>query len=124
MMIKEIRFVMLHLHYASISGFPLGPTPGDPGEFVQMPIQTSSKPPGYRAEEFSQIPCPLGATIRTSVPVNAQMYEFSAQKPAICFAYRPSFKVCCISVQLAPLDQIVVLYIYFLLSFKVLRAVM
>ena len=32
------------------------------------------KPPGYKAEEFWQVPCPLGATIRTSVPFNAQMY--------------------------------------------------
>ena len=56
---------------ASISGFPLGATPGNPGGFVQMPIQTSSNPP----EEFWQIPCPLDAT-----------YEFYAQKLAVCFA--------------------------------------
>ena len=36
----------------TISGFPLGATPGDTGGFVQMPIQATSNAPGYTEEEF------------------------------------------------------------------------
>ena len=96
----------------------------DPGEFVQMPIQTSSNLPGCKAEEFCQITYPLGTTARTSVPVNAQMYEFYTKYPAML---RLVFKVYCISAQLTSPNSCTgsFLFIYiFLLSLKVFRAVM
>ena len=75
-----------------------------------MPIQTSSSPPGFRAEEFYQIPCPFGETIRTTLPFNTNIQINFTHKNQLFGlpTVRPSFKVCCILVQLAPLGQLVV----------------
>ena len=54
------------MHYLVAS--PWCPPHREPGGFIQMLMQTSSSPPGYGAEEFWQIPYPLGATI-TIYPV-------------------------------------------------------
>ena len=78
------------------------PTPEVPGGFVQMLTKTSSNPPGCNNKD--------------QCSVNVQMYEFYEQKSAICYV--------CISLQLAPLDQIGILYMSFSLYLKVLRAAM
>ena len=76
----------------------------------------------YRAEEFWQIPCPLGATIWTSV--SRKNVRNLRTKTSYLLCLNPHLNLSYFSAVGSTWPNIWLVYVYFKLSFKVLRVVM